>query len=105
MTSMVPEIQDPDLDLESLADHEFDIICDVHKMVGLGDVSPCKGDPAKWIGWRVNCCPQSPTYRLLCVFCKRTYQNWQAQGRFITCVHCGTETGGYISYTPLKASE
>lgn len=83
---------------------EFDIECDiaVARRVDPGGFPVCNGDPARWVGWRPNCCPDSPRYRLLCDKCKRTYQNWAAKNAFVYCGTCGSYTGGFLAYTPLE---
>lgn len=84
-------------------DHEFDIICDIYALGGRAkSYPPCPGDKAEWVAWRANCCPQSPRYRLICTDCKRVYQGWQANNGHISCADCGYETGGFISFTPLR---
>ena len=80
---------------------EFEIPCDVSKMRVRDGYPPCKGDPAKWVAWRPHRCPGWPHYRLLCDFCKTTYQNWMARQARIICGGCRVETGGFASFTPL----
>lgn len=84
---------------------EIDIACDIYALRQKHEAAgypPCKGDPARWVAWRANCCPEGPRYRLVCDHCKRVYQNWMAKWARIVCVHCHQETGGYCDFTPLR---
>lgn len=97
-----PEV---DVDTSCLEEMEFEIACDIGQLRRQHEASgfpPCQGDPAKWVAWRVGCCGQGAQYRLVCDFCKKVYQNWQAKQAVITCVHCGAVTGGFASFTPLN---
>lgn len=103
MTAISPERTESGTEPFTFEDAEFDIICDISKMNGVDPKFPtCHGDPARWVAWRANCCPESPRYRLVCDHCKKVYQAWMAKQAHITCAHCGRETGGFISFTPLK---
>lgn len=82
---------------------EFEIICDIAEKRQVSPEWPaCKGDAARWVAWRPNCCPDSPRYRLICDRCKSIYQAWAAKQAFIYCGYCGNETQGFVSFTPLK---
>lgn len=85
-------------------DGEWEIACEVPaRAAAIGRGTPkCLGDPAKWVAWRVNCCPESPKYLLICDICKNTYEAWLAGNAYITCGDCGKQTGGFISYTELN---
>lgn len=98
------ERTDADLDTSIFEDAEFEIVCDIAQLQEDhgGRMPVCKGDPAVWVAWRANCCPTSPRYRLICDSCKKVYQAWTAHNASISCVTCGKETGGFLSYTPLK---
>lgn len=99
MTAMSPEQVIPEtVDLTS---HEFEVICDIAGLMAPGKGFPaCKGDPARWVGWKNHEC--SPKYRLLCSHCKDVYRKWQAFDAAITCSSCGEMAGGFATYTPLK---
>ena len=94
-----------DADLERLEhlDFDFEAACEVPQRAAKagGGTPKCDGRPAQWVGWRENCCPQSPNYVLLCDECKRIYQAWMASGGYITCADCAAE-GGYITFTELN---
>lgn len=85
-----------------LEDAEFDIACDISGLRVRSGYPPCKGDPARWVAWRPNCCAAGPRYRLICDYCKTVYQNWIAKQAYIVCNSCGRENGGYHTFTPLK---
>lgn len=93
------------LDLERLENLDFHIEepCEVpgRARVAGGGTPKCPGRPAVWVGWRENCCPQSPRYLLLCDECKRTYQAWMVRGGYITCANCQAE-GGFVTFTELN---
>lgn len=90
----------------SLSDLDFDIElpCEVpqRRAVGGGGTPHCGGAPARWVAWRVSCCPESPRYVLLCDYCKRSYQMWMLMGAAIYCADCSMETGGFVSFTELN---
>lgn len=106
MTTLMPERVVPDTDRRIVEDLEFAIPCEVPnlRVQFPGEAPVCPGDPAKWVAWRANCCPESPRYRLLCDSCKNVYQNWEARRARILCVSCHKETGGFIAYTPLDGN-
>lgn len=85
-------------------DFEFETPCEIPERAAKagGGTPRCPGRPARWVGWRVNCCPESPNYILLCDECKKVYQAWLAQGAQITCIECLTENAGFIAYTSLN---
>ena len=94
-------------DLERLEHLDFDIEvpCEVPERAKIGKpggTPKCDGRPARWVGWRSNCCPESPNYILLCDECKRTYQAWQAASSIMYCANCGRDNGGFISFTELN---
>lgn len=94
---------DRDIEAFNLEKFDFEIQCDIFRLkVSHKGMAPCLGDPARWIAWRANCCPESPRYRLVCDHCKRVYQKWVAMQAVITCTHCGAETGGFLTFTELK---
>jgi len=99
MSVILPERVDPQT--LNLHDFEFEVVCEIAALRPEHPAFPkCKGDPARWVGWRANCCPTSPRYRLLCDFCKQTYQNWFAKGAFVYCGDCLQECE-FLAYTPL----
>ena len=84
-------------------DFDMEVACEVEaRRQAVGGTPICKGDPASWVAWRPNCCPQSPKYLLICHHCKGIYQAWQAKYASISCGDCGMETGGFIAYTWLN---
>lgn len=93
-------------DIESITylDFDFEEACEVParaQAIGAG-LPQCPGRTAEWVGWRPNCCPQSPRYMLLCDPCKNIYQRWIAQHSYIVCGDCKQETGGFHTYTRLN---
>lgn len=103
MSAISPERVEPEtLEFESV---EFDIVCDISSLRNVSpDFPRCQGGAARWVAWRPNCCPESPRYRLVCDDCKKVYQAWQAKNAYIYCGYCGEDTGGFISFTPLKGA-
>lgn len=92
------------LDLGHL-DFDIELPCEVPQRAQTGKpggTPKCDGRPARWIGWRPNCCPESPRYVLLCDECKRIYQAWQAANPVMFCADCGVDNGGFIRYTELN---
>ena len=93
-----------DVDTIEHLDAEWDVACEVQaRAAAIGGGTPrCLGDPAQWVAWRANCCPESPRYMLICDVCKNVYDAWIAANAFITCGDCGTQTGGFVAYTELN---
>lgn len=87
-------------------DSSWEIACEIEELAQkqgkAGGWPMCGGAPAEWVGWRPNCCPDSPKYLLMCSGCKAAYQRWLALGAALVCGWCGTNTGGFVSYTPLN---
>lgn len=102
MSVLSPERIDPEVEAMTFTNAEFDIVCDIASL-SLEDprFPKCKGDPARWVGWRSNCCPNSPRYRLLCNACKKVYQAWAARDAHVTCGICGQESE-FVAFTPLE---
>jgi hypothetical protein len=102
MTVQLPERVDPET--LSIEDLDFEVVCEIASLRSEGETQfpPCRGDAARWVAWRANCCPGSPRYRLLCDYCKSVYQAWMAKQAYLWCGVCGAETGGFISFTPLE---
>jgi hypothetical protein len=98
------EVVDPSVDTFLSEQMDFEIICDIQALhLANPGYPPCKGDAAKWVAWRTTgCCGQGPAFRLVCDFCKKSYQNWMARQAFISCPNCGADTGGYARFTPLR---
>ena len=94
----------PDIDTLGDLDFDMEVACEVPaRAEAVGHGTPqCLGDPAIWVAWRGNCCPQSPRYMLICDHCKQVYNNWLAKFAMITCGDCHAETGGFITNTPLN---
>lgn len=103
MSTMSPERTDAGIEPVEFEAFEFEIICDIAEKRNVDpDWPACRGDAARWVAWRPKCCPQAPQYRLICDRCKAVYQAWMARQAFIYCGFCGNETGGFVSFTPLK---
>lgn len=105
MTTQAPEREqvDPGYNEDYFEQFEFDVACDIGGLrINDSAYPPCKGDPARWVAWRPNCCGKGPQYRVVCDFCKKVYQRWQAHQAHISCPYCNTDTGGFVSFTPLK---
>ena len=88
-------------------DGDWEIACEVPaRAEQIGKGTPrCLGDPAKWVGWRANCCPESPKYLLICDVCKNVYEQWIAANAYLTCGDCGAHTGGFVSFTELNKAK
>lgn len=100
-----PEVETP-VDWLADLDEEWEIPCDIYSLrIDDPDYPRCKGEPARWIGWRPTaCCGKSPRYRLVCNFCKKVYQRWAAMQAYIACPVCGQDIEGFCEFVPLRKS-
>lgn len=99
MTTTVEEVG-LDLGSTSLEDHEFEIPCDVQRLMAMSQIwagPQCDGSPARWIGRR-RCCGG---VTLLCDDCKDEYVYRTEQAMLHTCVICSQDHSGYHSFEPL----
>ena len=91
-------------EVEEMGLEAWDIPCDIPARTRAHNIPgypKCKGESARWVAWRANCCPGSPRYLLVCDFCKDVYQRWIARDAYIACGDCGEYTGGFVKFTEL----